>query len=103
MNVKLADEIAGKLLPDVKLWLRRSGSSLESEVRQTVAACLLDLDRVGIVNISADDPLIQQAIKHYAKANFGYDDDSGKWDAAYVRLRDALALSGDYNGGKPDG
>ena len=103
MDILLANKFAAQLLPEVKRWLRRSSSNLESEVRQTVAACLLDMKRVGIVNISADDPLIQQAIKHHAKANFGYDDDSEKWDAAYTKLRDALSLSGDYNGGKPDG
>ena len=96
MTVATAKELAKGLLPDAKLWLRRSGSSLDAEVEQTTAACLLDLRRVGIVNIDAQDPLIQQAAKLYLKAHFGYGDDPERWEQAYARLRDALSLSGDY-------
>ena len=64
-----AKELAGILLPEAKLWLRRSTDSLVREVVQTVAACLMDLGVVGVKNIDAEDPLIQQAAKLYLKAN----------------------------------
>ena len=51
-----AKRLAGILLPEAKLWLRRSTDSLDSEVEQTVAACLMDLGLVGVKNIDAEDP-----------------------------------------------
>lgn len=96
MTAQQAFNVAKVLLPNVKLWLRRSGNKLDSEVTQTVAACLLDLHGAGIANISADDPLIQQAVKFYAKGHFGYDDAPDKWSAAYEHLKAALSLNSDY-------
>ena len=96
MTIAIAVDIAGKLLPEAKTWLRRSSDSLDSEVSQTVAACMLDLKNVGVKNFNADDPLLQQAAKLYLKAHFGYDDKSEKWAAAYEHLKTSLSLSGDY-------
>lgn len=97
MTATIAIEIAGKLLPEAKVWVRKSVSKLDTEIRQTAAACLLDLKNAGVVNFSADDPLLQQAVKLYLKAQFGFDDDSAKWEIAYEHLKAALSLSGDYN------
>ena len=91
-----AKQLAGFLLPEAKLWLRRSTDSLDSEVEQTVAACLMDLDIVGVRNIDAEDPLIQQAAKLYLKTNFGYDDNAERWQLFYDRLKDFLSSSSDY-------
>lgn len=93
MEVK---NIAQMLLPEAKLWIRRSTASLDSEVEQTVAACLMDLAVVGVKNIDADDPLIQQAAKLYLKANFGYDDNAERWQLFYDRLKAFLSSSSDY-------
>ena len=98
MTISLAKEIAGKLLPDAKKWIRRTSANLDEEVLQTVAACMLDMKNAGITKISADDPLIQQAAKLYLKAQFGYDDKSDKWEAAYEHLKASLSLSSDYTG-----
>lgn len=91
-----AKQLAGILLPEAKLWLRRSTDSLDSEVEQTVAACLMDLGVVGVKNINAEDPLIQQAAKLYLKANFGYDDNAERWQLFYNRLKDFLSSSSAY-------
>lgn len=91
-----AKQLAQVLLPEAKLWIRRSSASLDSEVEQTVAACLMDMNIVGIKNVDAEDPLIQQAAKLYLKAHFGYDDKSEKWAAAYEHLKASLSLSGAY-------
>ena len=93
-----AKKLAQVLLPEAKLWIRRSSASLDSEVEQTVAACLMDMGIVGIKNVDAEDPLIQQATKLYLKAHFGYDDKSEKWAAAYEHLKASLSLSGAYTG-----
>lgn len=91
-----AKNLAQILLPEAKLWIRRSTASLDSEVEQTVAACLMDLSVVGVKNIDAEDPLIQQAAKLYLKANFGYDDKAERWQLFYDRLKSFLSSSGAY-------
>lgn len=93
MEVK---NMAAILLPEAKLWIRRSTSSLDAEVEQTVAACLMDLSVVGVKNIDAEDPLIQQAAKLYLKANFGYDDNAERWQLFYDRLKAFLSSSSAY-------
>ena len=96
MMISLANEIADKLLPDARKWVRRSSAKLDDEIRQTIAACVLDMRNAGIIKIAVDDPLIQQAAKLYLKAQFGYDDKSEKWMAAYEHLKAALSLSSEY-------
>ena len=96
MTIQVAYQIAEELLPDAKVWIRKTVSNLDGEVKQTVAACMLDLKNAGIVNFNAKDPLLQQAAKLYLKAQFGYDDKSEKWEAAYEHLKAALSLSSDY-------
>lgn len=91
-----AKKLAKILLPEAKLWIRRSTASLDSEVEQTVAACLMDLSVVGVKNIEAEDPLIQQAAKLYLKANFGYDDQAERWQLFYDRLKAFLSFSSAY-------
>lgn len=44
-----------------------------------------------------DNPLIQQAVKLYCKAQFGYDDTSSKFAKSYELLKQSLSLSGEYN------
>lgn len=98
MTIEAALEIGEKLLQDARTWVRRSASRLDDEIKQTVAACMLDMANVGITQIRVEDPLIQQAAKLYLKAHFGYDDHPEKWEQAYERLKAALSLSSDYTG-----
>lgn len=103
MTICKANNLAEKLLPEARKWIRKSVSNLDTEIQQTVAACMLDLKNAGIVNFRDNDPLLQQAAKLYLKAHFGYDDKSEKWEAAYERLKAALSLSSDYTEAKDDG
>lgn len=93
--IKQADEI----LPYAKVWVRKTLPQFDDEVRQTLAACLLDLQNAGVGKLSVTDPLIQQAAKLYLKAHFGYDDKSEKWAQAYEYLKISLSMSSDYAGG----
>lgn len=68
----------------------------EEEISDLFAACLKDLEMAGVCIMDTDDPLFKQAAKLYCKANYGYDEDSEKFRAAYKELKDAMALSGDY-------
>ena len=96
MTINAAIAIAEILLRDARLWVRKSSGNLDTEIRQTTAACLLDLKNAGVVNFRHEDPLLQQAAKLYLKAQFGSNEDSAKWEAAYEHLKAALSLSSDY-------
>ena len=98
MNPAIATVMAKALLPEARRWIRKTSvSELDTEVTQTVAACFLDLKNAGVVNFSGDDPLLQQAAKLYLKAQFGFNGESAKYEAAYEHLKAALSLSSDYN------
>lgn len=96
------------MLDKVKRALRVKTNAFDDEVQGLIDACKADLRLVG-VNVpevmqaaegetpSAADPLITRAIILYAKANFGYSDDSEKYRQAYDYLKCSLSLAGDYN------
>lgn len=81
----------------------KSQTALE-EVSGLLESCLKDLEIAGVYVADMGDPLFGHAAKLYCKANYGYDKDSEKFRAAYASLKDAMALSGDYQkGGGADG
>ena len=88
---------SSELAPTVRKWLRISSTGVDSEIGQTIDACVSDLANAGAVNTNLDDPLVQQAVKLYCKAQFGYDADADKFASAYEHLKSALSLSSDYN------
>ena len=96
------------MLDTVKAALRVKTTAFDGEIEGLIAACKADLRLVGI-NVPEDllpadgetptagDPLLERAIILYAKANFGYSDDSEKYQKAYDLLKCSLSLAGDYN------
>lgn len=96
------------MLDKVKNALRIKTNAFDDEVQGLIDACKADLRLVG-VTVPADvppgegeqplpgDPLIIRAILLYAKANFGYSEDSEKYRAAYDYLKCSLSLAGDYH------
>ena len=85
-------------LDKVKLNLRISSDVFdEAEIQPLIDAALAELRRRGVVNQPADDPLIFRAVIFYCKAHFGFDKDGTRYEAAFDKLADALALSGEYN------
>ncbi|MGN0594807.1 MAG: head-tail connector protein [Hominimerdicola sp.] len=85
-------------LEEVKTALRLTSNAFdEGELLPLIESCKLDLSVSGVKIISEDDALIRQAIKLYCKANFGNNEDSVKFQTAYDKLKDSLALCGDYN------
>lgn len=90
-----------KEVKELKGWMRISADTNEinSELEALIAACRLDLKNGGVNKIELDDPLIMQAVKLYAKANFGYMEGAEKFMGAYEALKCSLALSGEYAGG----
>ena len=87
------------LREEVKARLRLKSTAFDSaEVQPLIDACKADLARAGVAT-DESNPLMRQAVVLYCKANFGYSDDSERYQKAYEGLRDSMALSGDYGGG----
>lgn len=95
------------MLDKVKNALRVKTAAFDDEIQDLIDACKADLRLVG-VNVPEDtpaegkeatagDPLITRAIVLYAKANFGYSEDSEKYREAYDYLKCSLSLAGDYH------
>lgn len=101
------------MLDKVKNALRVKTTAFDVEIQGLIDACEADLRLVG-VNIPkarppnqgqtpaqgemplAGDPLIVRAVILYAKANFGFSEDSEKYQKAYDYLKCSLSLAGDY-------
>lgn len=85
------------LLDDVKTALRLKTTAYDTEIVPMIEACKADLRLAGVNVVSEADPLIQRAAIIYAKANFGSNPDSEKYQKSYEMLKASLALAGDYN------
>ena len=86
-----------ELIDTANRWLRISTDALDDEIDQTMEAAMQDLKNAGVNEPWWEDRLVQQAVKLYCKAQFGYGDENDKFSRAYEYLKNALALSGDYN------
>lgn len=86
------------MLEKVKLALRIKSNKFDDEILDLITSAKMDLSIAGVRKIKETDPLIQQAIKIYCKANFGLDNkDSEKYQKSYDLLKQSLSLCGDYN------
>lgn len=95
------------MLDKVKNALRVKTTAFDEEIEGLIDACEADLRLVGVnipkkgASVSdekslAGDPLILRAVILYAKANFGFNDESEKYQKAYDYLKCSLSLAGDY-------
>lgn len=88
------------MLGKIKLSMRIFHTVLDESITQDIAACMLDLQRVGVAakkaTIDSEDPLIIKAAELYCKWQADYNAKGDKFLNAYVNLRDALSLCDDY-------
>lgn len=85
------------MLVKVREALRIKHSKLDSELQDVIDACKTDLKIAGITKLDDDDPLIQQAVKTYAKAEYEQDvNKANRLTQAYVSLKISMSLCGDY-------
>ena len=82
----------------LKEMLREKSSVADTEIRDLIESCVLELKIAGVQG-KLTDPLYRQAVKLYVKAHFGYDSDNERFLKAFQNLRDSMALSGEYGGG----
>ena len=84
------------LIDDVKLSLRIRNVAYDKEIEDLIDICKADLTIAGVQVVDEIEPLTAQAIKLYCKGNFGYDENSEKFQQAYESLKIVMALASDY-------
>ena len=85
------------MLDKVREALRITHHKLDDELQDVIDACKADLKVSGIVKQDESDPLIQQAIKTYAKAEYEQDvNKANRLTQAYASLKISMSLCGDY-------
>lgn len=95
-------EIGQSLLAKIKTNLRISHTALDDDLKDTIAACLADLNVCGVqVPMSAEsleiDPLILNAIKLYCRAAFTDDTEKATaYMARYNSMKSCLMMAEGY-------
>ena len=95
------------MLAKAKLALRITTGAFDDEIKHLIKAAVKDLNNVGITLLPEDvtfeeesfgDPMIDQAVVLYCKAEFGYQDPDNykRFRDAYDYLKCALSLAGGY-------
>lgn len=86
-----------ELITRVKHALRVSTTDpdINAEVADIVDEALEELRR-STHPIDPDDPLILQAVKCYAKAHYGYDEDGDKWLTRFEQIKSKIGTYGPY-------
>lgn len=83
---------------EIRKSMRISSSNLDDEIKNTMEACLLDMERVGIA-VESQDKLMDKAITLYCKADFDYQGKGERYQKNYEQLRDAMSLCEKYRKG----
>ena len=89
-------EITTEFVEEVKRAVRVTASLVDEEIKNLVAACVAEMQIAGVYVTDLQDPLAKQAISVYCKAHYGYDEKTEDFAEAFRALRDAMALSGEY-------
>lgn len=85
----------GELIEKMRKRIRVMSASSDEEIDGLIETCRKELEIAGVYG-DESDPTYYQAIVLYCKANYGYDDDTEKFQMVFAALRDAMSLSGDY-------
>ena len=70
---------------------------IEQDINNSIAACKLDLQLAGVVNINENDALIIRAVTLFVKAEFNFQNAADRYRQSYEALKMSLCLAGDYN------
>lgn len=84
------------LIDDIKLSLRIKNTAYDDEIQSLIDICKADLKIAGVEVVDEKDVLTAQAIKLYCKGNFGYDENSEKFQTAYASLKIVMAMASEY-------
>ena len=88
------------MLEKIKLSMRIFHNAIDSDIEANIAACMLDLSRVGVgsgyADVNSEDPLIVKAAELYCKWQYDFNQKGEQYMLAYENLRNALSLCGSY-------
>lgn len=84
------------ILDNVKNSLGISHSKKDGEITGVIAAAQQELRAAGVGAIDTADSLTEVAILLYVRAWFNYQGEGERYQKAFERLRDTMALSGLY-------
>ena len=88
------------MLEKIKLSMRIFHNMLDANITDNIAACMLDLQRVGVsakvAVISSNDALIVKAAELYCKWQDDFHAKGDQYKKAYESLRDAISLCDHY-------
>lgn len=75
----------GRIIERLK---KRVGTRNDEEINELALACVKELENTGVYGDPATDALYYQAMVLYCKANFGYDENTERFQTAFEKLRD---------------
>lgn len=88
------------MIEAIKLSLRMFHNVLDTEIKNNIDACMLDLQRVGVSETVAtdtsEDALIQKAAELYCKWQYDFNGKGDQYKQSYENLRDAISLCNQY-------
>ena len=83
------------VISKIKRRIRAKSDKAREEIEDLIEAAKMDMAQEGIHG-QPGDPLYFQALVLYCKANYGYDENTERFQDAYRSLKISMALSGDY-------
>ena len=84
------------MLDKIKKTMRISHDKLDDSIRDDIEICKKELEMAGVYAKDADQ-LLQKACELYVKWQNDYGGKGERYEKAYNKLKDAMALCGDYN------
>lgn len=91
-----------ELLEQIKKSMRIGHTALDDTLLSDIEAGALELKRAGVQALEEDgktlrdEALVYKALELYCKAQEDFEGKGPMYEAAYEKLRDSMALCGDY-------
>lgn len=83
-----------ELIAKIKVRIREKAAD-DNEIADLISTCKKEMEMAGVYG-DESDPTYYQAIVLYCKGNYGYDEDTERFQRAFCALRDSMNLSGNY-------
>lgn len=97
--------VSTELIELIRNALRISTTSeaITAEIKNSIAAALLDLAAQGVKNLDQTDGLIIRAVTLFCRADFNFNGKAEQYRQSYDLQKMSLALDVDYNTEKSEG
>ena len=84
------------MLDKIKLALRRTGNTFDSEIQNCIDYVQKDLADLNVPFFDEDNPRIINLVTLYAKSVFNFDNKGDWYLKEYERLRNQITMQGGY-------